>query len=61
MDFADIVFGLVGFTALFVIFAVVRAVVLAISTLAFSERQKAQTLIGSKRRYPYSFVGNVDC
>ena len=30
-------------------------------TLALSERQKAQTLIGSKRRYPYSFAGNVDC
>ena len=40
MDFADIVFGLVGFMALFVIFAVVRAVVLAIIHLLSPKDRK---------------------
>ena len=40
MDFADIVFGLVGFMVLFVIFAVVRAVVLAIIHLLSPKDRK---------------------
>ena len=40
MDFADIVFGLVGFMVLFIIFAVVRAIVLAIIHLLSPKKEK---------------------